>query len=284
VKENKKSIFEYTNYRELVRDHYLHAKVRNKKFSHRLFARLAGFKSSNFIKFVIDGKSNVSAESATSLAKAMKLTNEETHYFTNLVLFNQSTSSEERHRHAQELLSSRTVRKIFPLKEALFHYTTKWYLSVFRGLVGLSGFREDPEWISQNLQPPVSPAEVRRGFEELIMLGLLKRNEQGQLIQTASNVASDDEVALSSVAQFHREMMKRASESIDRVPREKRDISGITIGMSAETAKKVKEKTQQFRKEIVEIASQDRSATSIYQFNVQLFPLIEIANADESDK
>jgi len=35
--------------------------------------------------------------------------------------------------------------------------------------------------------------------------------------------------------------------------------------------------TQNFRKEIVEIASQDNAATAVYQLNIQLFPLIEIA-------
>jgi uncharacterized protein (TIGR02147 family) len=282
--QERKSIFEYDNYREIVRDHYLRSKSRNRKFSHRVFARLAGFKSSNFIKFIIDGKSNVSSESARSLAKAMKLNAEEARFFVNLAMFNQASSTEERHRFAQELLSSRTSRKIFPLREALFNYASKWYLSVLRGIVGLPGFKEDPEQISRNLSPPVSPAEVKRGFEELLKLGLLVRDESGRLQQSAGNVASDDEVALSSVAQFHREMMKRASESIDRIPREKRDISGITIGMSAETARKIKEKTQKFRKEIVELATQDHDATAIYQLNIQLFPLIELdSNPEENE-
>ncbi|MGZ3805823.1 MAG: TIGR02147 family protein [Pseudobdellovibrionaceae bacterium] len=280
MKENagneKKSVFEYSNYREFVRDYYLAAKSRDKKFSHRLFSRLAGFKSSNFIKFIMDGKSNTSSESAERLARAMKLTKEETHFFKSLVAFNQATTSEERQASAREMMKCRTYRKIFPLKEALFDYTSKWYLSVLRGLAGLPGFFENPQWISQKLFPVISPAEIQSGFETLLKLNLLKRDEKGKLVQTAENVSSDDEVALSSVALFHREMMQRASESIDRVPREKRDISGITIGMSPETAKKIKEMTQKFRKEIVEVAAQDENATTIYQLNIQLFPLIEI--------
>jgi hypothetical protein len=44
------------------------------------------------------------------------------------------------------------------------------------------------------------------------------------------------------VAQFHREMMKRAMESIDNINREKREISSLTMGVSEKTAKKVKER------------------------------------------
>jgi uncharacterized protein (TIGR02147 family) len=271
-----KTVFEYNNYREFVRDYYLQAKSRNKTFSHRVFARLAGFKSSNFIKFIMDGVSNVSRESAEKLAHAMKLTKEETSFFCNLVSFNQSSSSEERHRWAQELLRSRTHRKIFPLREALFDYTSKWYLSVLRGLVGLPGFKEDYQFISEMLFPPLTISEIRKGFEELINLGLLQRDNKGKLFQSSANVASADEVTLSSVPKFHREMMKRASESLDRVPRNKRDISGITIGMSVELATKIKEKIQNFRKEVVEMASQTTDADAIYQLNFQLFPLVEL--------
>lgn len=281
--EIKKSIFEYSNYREFIRDYYFFTKVRNKKFSYRVFARLAGFKSSNFIKFVIENKSNISAESAEKLAKAMKLSQLETQFFKSLAQFNQSSSSEEKYVHAQELLKHRNARKTFPLREALFNYTSKWYLSVLRGIVGLPDFKEDARMISNLLHPTITPSEIQRGFDDLIKLGLLTRDENGKLKQTAGNIASEDEVALSSVAHFHREMMMRASESIDRIKRDKRDISGITIGMSAETAQKIKEMTQKFRKEIVEVATQDENASTIYQLNIQLFPLIDISASKKKD-
>lgn len=277
----KKSVFEYSNYREYIRDYYLYSKAENKKFSHRMFARLAGFKSSNFIKFVIDGKSNVSHESAMALAQAMKMTKAETQFFVTLAMLNQASSSEDRHRYAEELMSYRTHRKIYPLREALFNYTSKWYLSILRGMVGLPGFREDIPWIAKHFLSEVTQSEIQRGFEDLIALGLLKRDENGKLQQVAANVASDDEVALSSVAQFHREMMQKASESIDNVPREERDISGMTIGVSAEMAKKIKEMIQNFRKELIDVVNQDQKTTKVYQLNIQLFPLFD--SDDEGD-
>lgn len=270
-----KSIYEYKNYRQYVADFYAFSKSLNKGFSHRVFARMAGFKSSNFIKFVIDNKSNISEKSAEKLALAMKLKKNEVLFFKSLVRFNQAKTAEERHQFAQELLRSQINQKVFPLREALFNYTSKWYLSLLRGLVGLPNFKEDLKWLAKNIHPPLSQSEIRTGFEDLIKIGLLVRDANGQLKQTAADIASDDEVAVSAVAQFHREMMQRASESIDRIPREKRDISGVTMGMSLETALKVKALVQSFRKEIVELVSQDEKANAIYQLNIQFFPLIE---------
>lgn len=280
---NMRSIFEYNNFREYIKDYYSHSKEFNKKFSFRFFARLAGFKSSNFIKLIIDGKSNVSESSALNLAKAMKLSQAEREFFVTLVHYNQATTADDRFRFAKQLLSTHTHRKIYPLKEAIFNYTSKWYLSLLRALVGLKTFKDDPTWISENAIDDLSKLDIETGFEDLQKLNLIKKSETGKWVQSAANVATDDEVAAGSVAQFHLEMMRLAGLSIDRVPRSERDISAITIGMSEETAKKIKTLVQKFRKEIVEVASQDETADSVYQLNIQLFPLFrEKRRKDES--
>src|ERR1700722_999673 len=93
---SKKSIFEYDNYRDFLRDYYLSAKAENKNFSFRYFSRIAGYKSSNFLNLVMKGKSNISLESIGKLTEAMKLNKEESVFFRNLVHFNQSDNSEDK--------------------------------------------------------------------------------------------------------------------------------------------------------------------------------------------
>jgi uncharacterized protein (TIGR02147 family) len=275
VKNKHKSIFEYDDYRAFLADFYQHAKEENRKFSFRYFSRIAGFKSSNFLYLVMKGKSNISPESCESLAKAMKLNKEETAFFKNLVLFNQAKTSDEKQRYSHELLRSRTYQKIHPLSEAQYRYFGTWYFTVVRGLVGLPGFKEDPEWIAGQVSPAITPAEAKRALEELIKLGLLLRDPQGKLTQSSSNVASTSAVVSSSLAHFHREMMKRASESIDRFPREQRDLSAMTVGVSVETAKKIKELAEKFRGDIVDMVAKDQAPDVLYQLNVYLFPVTE---------
>lgn len=270
----KPNVFEYDNYRSFVRDYYAFFNAQDKKFSHRYFSRLAGFKSSNFIKFIIDGKSNASDESALKLAKAMKLNRQETQFFKTLVQFNQAKESEQRHRLALDLISTRAYREVKPLNEALFNYLAKWYLSPLRGAVGLPGFKEDPDWLSERFAFTVSAEEIRAGLADLLQLGLIRREADGRLVQSNATVATADEVTASPAAVFHREMMKRASESIDLIAREKRDISGMTVGVSEETAKVIKGRIQEFRKELVDIVAKDTGVSDcVYQLNFQLFPV-----------
>jgi len=253
-------------------------KLQNKKFSLRYFSRVAGFKTHTFLKEVIEGKSNISADSVERFSSALKLNAQESDFFKNLVSFNQARTSEEKQIYARELLRSQAYRKIHPLKNSQLRYCTHWYYVVVREMVNLPTFKENPQWIAANTSPPISAKEAQDAIEELIKLGLLGRNENGKLIQTNTIIASADEVASTLVAQFHREFMKKASESIDRIARENRDISSVTFRVSSQTAKRIKEKIQNFRRELMEEASSDRNPEAIFQLNLQLFPVTQFHN------
>src|SRR5262249_55909152 len=141
--ERKRSLFEYDNYREFLRDFYLHAKAENRNFSFRFFSRLAGFKSSGILKEVMDGKINIAPHSIDKYARAMKLNREETEFFRNLVLFNQAETSEKKRLYAEQMMKSRTYKRLHPLSDIQLNYLGQWYYIPIREMVGLQGFRED---------------------------------------------------------------------------------------------------------------------------------------------
>jgi uncharacterized protein (TIGR02147 family) len=279
-----KSIYEYTSYRDFLKDSYARNKAQNPKFSFRYFARIAGFKACNVLKLVMDGKRNLALESISKFAKALKLNREESEFFTNLVLHNQAGNSVDRQHYAELLVLSRGYKRVHPLKDEQYHFLGNWYYPVIWELVSLPTFREDYEWISKNTRPSITPFEARRTIEALVKMGLLKRDAKGRLSKSEAGVVTPDEVTASSVAGFHREMMKRASESIDAFPRDKRDISGFTFALSEGTAGRVKEMVQKFRKDILDMVLQDQQPDGVYQLNFQFFPHILLPREKEEEK
>jgi uncharacterized protein (TIGR02147 family) len=276
-----KSIFEYDNYRTYLKDYYANAKAKGRKFSLQYFSNLMGFSAKSFFKHVMDGHRNLSDDSIERVVKALKLAKEEALHFRNLVQFNQATSSEERERYSIEILRSKGYRQMHPLKESQLHYFQNWYYVVVRELINLPTFKEDPEWIAAHTLPPITPRQAREALEELSKLGLIRRDESGKLVQETAIVTTADEVTSALLARYHREFMKKASESIDLVPRESRDISSVTFRVSEATARKFKEKVQKFRKELAEEASRDSHPKAIFQLNLQLFPVTQLGE-DES--
>jgi len=266
-------IFEYDNYRLYLRDLYAYLKGSTSHFSYRYFSRKAGFRSPNFLKLVIEGKRNLSQESIERFAQALKLKKEEAEFFRALVHLNQAETIDERKHCAEQLMRFRPFRRIHPIRRDQFDYYSKWYHIAIRELTSIPEFSEDPAWIAAALMPPVSPGQARKALELLLGLGLVERDESGRLRQTDSLITTGDEVISASVADYHREMIKKGGEAIERFPASKRDISSVTVALSEKTFKEMKQSIQRFRKELLTMADKDKDPEAVYQINFQLFPL-----------
>lgn len=271
--EKKVNLFEYDNYRVYLKDLYNELKGATRHFSYRYFSKMAGFRSPNFLKLVMDGNRNLSADGIEKFSRALRHNKEESIFFRNLVLLNQAVTLEERKFYAEQLIRSRFYKKVHPLKKAQYHYYTNWYFIPIRELVALKDFREDPEWIAHRLSPPITAHEAKQALVELEQLGLIKRNDAGTLVQTDTFVSTGDEVTSTSVAHFHKEMIQKGAEAIDRFDIKDRDISSVTLGLSRQGASQVKDLVSRFRKELMVIAKQEEELEGVYQVNFQLFPL-----------
>lgn len=262
-------------------DAYTAMKAKDKKFSFRYFARVAGFSSHSFLRLIMQGKSNLSSDSIDKVAGAFKFNQEQSRFFKNLVHLNQATNNEDKQTYAREILKSQTYRKIFPLRESQYQYFNNWYSSAIRELVGLAAFKEDFNWIANHLIPKIEPEQAKKSLDDLLKLGLIKRDETGRLVQCETVVSTPAEVSSSYVANWHKQYLKKAAESIDSIPREKRDISAVTLGFSKDNIKIIKEMIANFRKEIVNLALQQNQRDALYQLNIQFFVLADTSDGDD---
>jgi uncharacterized protein (TIGR02147 family) len=274
-------IYEYDNFREFLRDFCAHAKAKDKKYSLRYFSRLAGFVSPSHLKRVIDGERNLSSEAITKFSKVLKLNKRQSFFFQNLTLFNQAKTNSERETYARELLKSRNFREARPLSQLQFQYFAHWYFVPVRELAALSDFREDPTWIADAIRPRITPNEAARALRELEKLGLLVRNTSGELIQSATDLIRPDSFTASFYVRYHKDMIQRGAESIELISREKRDISTVSFALSTSALVKIKEMIGRLREEVLAVAAQDSDSNSIYQLNLQLFPIAETGNSEE---
>ncbi len=269
-------IFEYDDYRKFIKDFYSLNKSLDSKYSYRYLAKAAGYKSPSAFLEVISGKKNLSDEGALKFARALKLNKMELQFFKTLVFFNQATNLEDRSRFAKDISKLRLNKKIVSLSETQYKLFEQWYYTSIIEMVSLPGFKEDPEWIADHVIPPIQTRQASIALEELIKMGLLARNEEGSLVQKESNVSTPSEVSSAYVANWHREQMKKAAESIDRIPREMRDISGVYFSFSLENMKAIKDLVHRFREEILELSSRQATKDIVFQLNLQLFPVARV--------
>jgi uncharacterized protein (TIGR02147 family) len=270
---NPVHIFNYLDYRAYLRDYYAEQKARGHQFSFRAFAQRAGIRSFNFLQLVMKGQRDLSAQMALHFAKGCGLKGPAADYFCELVAFGQAKTTEERNRAYERLGRFRQFRAAHELEPAQAAYHNNWYVPAIRELVMLPGFVEDPKWIAACLRPPISPAQAREALTILQELGLLERDAQGNLRQSKPLVTTGPGPLGHHVVNYHRVMIEQAARALDDVPRDERDISSLTLCVSASAFEHIKERIASLRQELLQLTELEGPADRVVQVGFQVFPL-----------
>ena len=111
-------------------------------------------------------------------------------------------------------------------------------------------------------------------------LGFIQKDKNGNWKQCSNVVSTGDEARSHLLFNYHLNLIELTKSSLHEIKAEKRDISAITVGLAESKIPVIKKRIQEFRKEILEIVSEDSETERVYQMNIQFFPLM----ADEGDK
>jgi uncharacterized protein (TIGR02147 family) len=131
---------------------------------------------------------------------------------------------------------------------------------------------KDFDELGSLISPPSTGAETKRSVALLERLGLVIKNEFGRDHITDKVISSGPHEKALAIANFQRETMKMAQESLDRFEKTQRDISTMTIGISDVALIKIQQLLQETRRRIADIAAEDGLSGRVYQLNMQLFP------------
>lgn len=264
-------VFSYTDYRKLLLDYFQDCKLLPAGFSWREFAKRCGYASPVYLKLVTEGKTNLSEIGVERVASAIGLTGRELLYFRVLVRFNQAKDAPTKKQAFAELRELTAKSTVSVLQEDQYDYYQAWHHAAIRELApAMAG--ASPEQIGEALQPKLSAAKVRKSLELLERIGLLEKSDVGYR-QTTQSISTGSEVTSLSVRDLHRQMAALAVDALESTPREERDISGLTLGLSAEGYDRVVREIAEFRRRLVAIATEDVPVDRVFRMNLQLFPL-----------
>lgn len=274
-----RKIYEYLDYRVYLQDYYHFRKANQPTFSLRMLSDRIGFKTKDFILRVMRGEKNLSAQSAPMVAKGLGFGKRETEFFEALVWFNQSQDTDERNSWYDRMLAVQKAARFTDHQLLLAHYQyqvySDWRHLVIRSLIGMKGFSGDYVALAAQVHPHIRPEEAKNSVALLESCGLVQKNAKGQYELCQSSITTGDRTSKTALQGFHQSCLKLGAAAIDTVPPSQRNISGLTLGISAGTYARIVERICAFRKEIAQIAEEDDSADRVYQLDFLLFPLSE---------
>lgn len=272
------SVFEYMDYRAFLADYFRLRKSMSRHFSHRLFAQRAGIKSSGYFSEVTKGLRNLSKGKIPGFARALELDGRERAFFERLVAFNHAKTSQAKHllyQQALEALPSRAQRVKLPQME----YFSKWYYVAVREALSILPVSDEYDALAAALHPPITPAQAKAAVRLLERLGLIGRDAVGRWrARHASLLGKRDEATAVLVRTFQGEMICRAREALESVPPAHREISTLTMSVSAPAMGRLRDAIEDFRRRVRDIVRSDSGEDRVVQLNIQMFPLTRFAH------
>ena len=276
-KQEHRKIFEYLDYREFLRDYYQSKKAANPAFSLRAFSDKIGFKAKDFISRVMQGDKNLSTQSIQKIVTGLKFGKREASFFEDLVWFNQAETMDEKNSWFQKMQNELKIVRFTEGQHQLAFYQyqvySHWRHLVVRSLIGMYGFHGDFTSLAKSVHPTITIEEAKESVELLEKCNLVKKNEDGSYELVNKDITTGDRTSKIALRGFHQHCLALGAESIDRDPPTMRNISGLTLGISQAGYEKIVERMSAFRKEIAQIANEDKDADKVYQMQLLLFPI-----------
>jgi uncharacterized protein (TIGR02147 family) len=275
------SIYDYLDYRGFLKDRFLEIKKKNPLFSYQSFSRLAGARSTSFLKLVMDGKRNVSDEGIGMISRGFRLSEPERKFFESLVRFNQARVHDEKDRYFRELAKNKRLLAVRPMTAAQYRLLSHWYYVAILELVRVpSAGRKDAGWLQRRLRPAVDIKDVKAAVDELIDLELLARDSRLGLVRRETVLATEDAVRSLSSVNFHMQMSSLAAKAVSEQKSREREFTTLTVVTSESAFQKARDEIRWFRDHLHSVLEQEdqehgEPRNFVGHLNLQLFRLSE---------
>ncbi len=268
-------IYGYTDFRVYLKDYYEVRKASQKGYSYRAFSKAAGFSSPNFLKLVIDGTRNIGPEAVEKFIVALGFKAKVADYFRTLVKLNQAKDDAEKEGYFYQLRKLMPSARRRQLNIENLQYLSHWLYPVIREMLALGEFRDDPYWVSRRINFDVSPTEVSQALQFLTKEKFIERDANGRWYASDDMVLSSDEVRSLAIRNYHRAMMDRARDALERLEVSEREFGAVTFVIPDDRIDELKRKLKEFRGELhawAVQASQASPGDTVVQVNFQMFP------------
>jgi uncharacterized protein (TIGR02147 family) len=265
------SIFSYISFRDFLRDAYMERKAGHPAFSYRFIAGRLGISASTVLR-IIQGSRNLNQKLIEPLAGVFKLGKRETAYFSLIVNLGQARSEQEKNLFLEKAMAF-NKSEVLTLLADQYELFNSWKYIAIRELLSHYRFCGDFRALARMCEPQISAPEAKSAVALLVRLGVVRKDAKGCFRPTDKFVTAGENWKSIAIANYQKSTIALAGEAIERFAAEERDISTLTVNLSAKGLGIVKEKIRCLRKEILEVENMDGDCDRVFQVNFQIFPL-----------
>ncbi|NLD94614.1 MAG: TIGR02147 family protein [Fibrobacter sp.] len=274
--ETKINILDYLDYRSYLKDYIEFVKLENPSFSMRAFAAKIQCNPGQFNR-ILNGERNLTSSLIIEICTVLKFSRKEKRYFELLTAYNHSKKQSEREYNFGQMQSFRKAN-IKEISADQYQLYSHWYNVVLRELLSIYKCTDLSESecrkIGKMMIPQVSHSEISSAIKLLMALGVLEKNKDGTIGSADAFTASGEAIPQVITNRFLLEFTDLAQRAVDAIPRDQRRLSTLTFSVSQVGYKKISERIDEFRRELLAMVDADDGVLDkVYHLNLHLFPV-----------
>ena len=265
------SIYDYTDYREIIKDFYTEKKKSNSKYSYSVLGMAIGLNASH-VFCIVEKKRNLPVRCVPAIKKVLGLTGRAAQYFDLLLAASRTKSEKTRREILDKAILLRDVKKHY-LTNKEQKYLSDWWTPVIRALVEINQGRLNAKEISDSLEPSIGEKKVQESIDLLKELGFILPlgNDLYKLADAHINISGEERAQ--AIREFQANVMQIGARSLGVIPPEDRDISTLTMAVDQKGFEDIKNMIQEFRKEVQIRVDKCGKPTRVLQMNLAVFPV-----------
>jgi len=269
-----RSIFEYLDYRDPLKEAFEEHKAAMPLYSYRMMAETLGLDTS-YIFRLLQKDTHLPARCQSRAIEFLGLSGRSSEYFTLMVAYARERNAKARAEILEKAMALRDVARRH-LQDNEVAYFQDWWNVAIRSMLEIVGGKVVPKDIASRLNPPVAEEEVVRAIALLQELGLVKRASSSRLTLSETHLTVGIGIdKVQAVRHHQRQILSLASESLERFPPERRDVSTITLAVDAMGASQIREMLRECRRQIQKRVEDVQSPDRVLQMAMALFPVCE---------
>lgn len=264
-------LFLYLDYRSWLKDMVEYIRIEKRKSTRRLCLE-ADFGSPSFLGMIIQGKRHLGSQSIKKIEKVLELSSAEVTFLTKLIAFAVAKDLDEKDRCYRALITQLKKNKVRLVQASEYEFFSSWHhVAVLESLL--------TNWTNKTTKTQaaligISIEELQESFQLLARLGLIKR-EEGKWTRTSEQLATSSETQSDLIRQFHRQMLDRSIQSLQRDDPQDRFNSALTISINSKNYERLKKRLEELQKEIHLEYSDSKDPNQVVQFNLQFFSVLQ---------
>lgn len=267
-----RQVFEFLDYREILREAFEERKASTPLFSYRMMAETFGLDTSNVFR-ILQGDAHLPARCMPRAIEFLDLTGRAAEYFQLLVAYARERNGAARKDLLEKAISLRDVarRRMVEQEMSLFR---DWWVVAVRCLLEVVDGNARVDQMASKLVPRVPEGDVSQALDLLLDLGLVKKASSGRLLLTDAHlVAGADARKAGALRHFQRQVLELASESLERFPREQRDVSTLTLAVDQEAFREIRGMLVECRRQIQKRIEEAHQPDRVMQLAMAFFPV-----------